>query len=99
MDLPPNDKGYWQSIVIESKLSYCSKCRIHEHNLSSCRKVKNNKRDPKAHGTRIPCDDPNKVHVDQPMQKGAQPSVTLRENKKSDLNAPGPSNKVGEELQ
>lgn len=31
--------GYWQDIEMETKLSYCSKCRVHGHELANCRKV------------------------------------------------------------
>lgn len=30
----PNDQGYWQPIVIEAKLSCCSRCKVHGHNLA-----------------------------------------------------------------
>lgn len=36
----PDNKGYWQDITLEGNLSYCSHCRIHGHELASCRKKK-----------------------------------------------------------
>ncbi|KAL9658972.1 hypothetical protein QQ045_021145 [Rhodiola kirilowii] len=35
-----NNQGYWQEITYESKLMYCSKCKLHGHDLSGCRKIK-----------------------------------------------------------
>lgn len=35
----PNEKGYWQSIIVESKFFYYSKCRVNGHNLAVCRKA------------------------------------------------------------
>lgn len=32
--------GYWQEIVVESKISNCSRCKVHGHELSNCRKAK-----------------------------------------------------------
>lgn len=33
------ENGYWQDIKIETKLAYRSKCRVHGHDLSICRKA------------------------------------------------------------
>ncbi|KAL9670046.1 hypothetical protein QQ045_007597 [Rhodiola kirilowii] len=35
----PDDKGFFQEIVVEGDLRYCSKCKIHGHELATCRKV------------------------------------------------------------
>ncbi|KAL9676148.1 hypothetical protein QQ045_004361 [Rhodiola kirilowii] len=34
------DSGFWQKVVYESHLLYCSKCRLHGHDLVKCRKAK-----------------------------------------------------------
>ncbi|CAM8904624.1 unnamed protein product [Rhodiola kirilowii] len=36
----PNSDGFWQPITYENKLSYCSRCKLHGHDLSNCRKTK-----------------------------------------------------------
>ncbi|CAM8896606.1 unnamed protein product [Rhodiola kirilowii] len=36
----PNSDGFWQAITYENKLSYCSRCKLHGHDLSNCRKTK-----------------------------------------------------------
>lgn len=33
------DEGYWQDIEMETNLAYCSKCKVHGHELANCRKV------------------------------------------------------------
>ncbi|KAL9679188.1 hypothetical protein QQ045_017044 [Rhodiola kirilowii] len=33
------ESGFWQEIVYENRLQYCSKCHLHGHLLSTCRKV------------------------------------------------------------
>ncbi|KAL9672881.1 hypothetical protein QQ045_029134 [Rhodiola kirilowii] len=35
----PNGRGFFQAIVVEGGLKYCSRCKIHGHELASCRKV------------------------------------------------------------
>ncbi|CAM8917057.1 unnamed protein product [Rhodiola kirilowii] len=35
----PNDKGFFQEIVVEGGLKYCSKCKIHGHEIATCRKT------------------------------------------------------------
>lgn len=34
----PEDRGYYQDIIVEGSLAYCLKCRTHGHDVSSCRK-------------------------------------------------------------
>lgn len=36
----PNNKGFWQNIVFEGNMAFCSHCKIHGHELSVCRKRK-----------------------------------------------------------
>ncbi|KAL9679034.1 hypothetical protein QQ045_016887 [Rhodiola kirilowii] len=35
-----NSHGFWQPITYENKLLYCSKCKLHGHELSACLKIK-----------------------------------------------------------
>lgn len=39
----PDDRSYWQVVKVDSKIAYCSKCRLHGHNFESCRKRKTSK--------------------------------------------------------
>ncbi|CAM8945380.1 unnamed protein product [Rhodiola kirilowii] len=32
--------GFWQTIIYESRLQYCLKCKLHGHDISNCRKNK-----------------------------------------------------------
>ncbi|KAL9678285.1 hypothetical protein QQ045_016128 [Rhodiola kirilowii] len=34
------DSGFWQKIIYENSLQYCDKCKLHGHNLRTCRNVK-----------------------------------------------------------
>lgn len=34
----PNNKSFWQQIVLEGNWSYCSHCKMHGHDLLQCRK-------------------------------------------------------------
>ncbi|CAM8896502.1 unnamed protein product [Rhodiola kirilowii] len=34
------DSGFWQKIVYENRLDYCTNCKLHGHSIQNCRKVK-----------------------------------------------------------
>lgn len=40
---PPDNRSYYQDIEIESKLGYCTRCKVHGHSFVSCRKRKDSK--------------------------------------------------------
>ncbi|KAL9677984.1 hypothetical protein QQ045_015822 [Rhodiola kirilowii] len=36
----PNKKGFHQSVIVENKLAFCVKCRLHGHDITACHKAK-----------------------------------------------------------
>ncbi|KAL9667547.1 hypothetical protein QQ045_001909 [Rhodiola kirilowii] len=58
-------RGVWQSVVVESKLAYCVKCRLHGHELSSCRKRRENRTGDEVKAMTIV---PKKDDVSQPSE-------------------------------
>lgn len=75
----PNEQGFWQKIELESKLSYCAKCKVHEHELANCRKVlKRNEGRQASQASR--------VYMERRQQQSTQP---MGQNKsREDLAAP-----------
>lgn len=36
----PDNQGFYQDIIVEGGLAYCSRCKLHGHDLASCKKEK-----------------------------------------------------------
>ncbi|KAL9664467.1 hypothetical protein QQ045_019868 [Rhodiola kirilowii] len=35
----PGDRGFFQDVIIEGNMAYCNRCKLHGHDVSTCRKA------------------------------------------------------------
>lgn len=78
----PNDKGFWQPIETESNLRYCSKCRVHGHTISTCRKSKVPQPHTKNQETHRPIPNRNTITREVSLGRSKSVSVTLSNKQK-----------------